>query len=117
MLLVVQITNLHVWAARTMLPVPPPPPSTSSASSSASSLFSFSASSLPTTAAGQGWSMVEAVLRVSLAGLWHQALQPLRLCQLVSSCSSRRGGELLVRSLPSPVLLLAVAMACSMTGE
>ena len=60
--------------------------------------------------------MVPAVLRVSLAVLWHQVCLLLRLWWVVSS-SSRREGELLVRSLLLPVLLLAVAMACSMTGE
>ena len=59
--------------------------------------------------------MVPVVLRVRLADLWHQVCQLPRLWRLVSS--SRRGGELLVRSLLLPVLLLAVAMACSMTGE
>ena len=57
--------------------------------------------------------MVPAVLRVSLAVLWHQVCLLLRLWWVVS----RREGELLVRSLLLPVLLLAVAMACSMTGE
>ena len=55
------------------------------------------------------------VLRVSLADLWHRVCQLPRLWRVVSN--SKREGELLVRSLLLPVLLLAVAMACSMTGE